>query len=183
MLMAAALMAGTAVIATPDAGVAQSVTVCRQTKEGYLFNPGASNCTDSSFGPSTLLRFQTTGPRGPRGARGDRGQRGKRGERGEQGPLGATGSRGEAGADGALHTYTVTVAGDGVTALSAQAGCDAGDVATGGGFLTNGTILASLDLSEEELEGWLATATQQEPEVELGTKGHVVCVDNPPLRR
>jgi hypothetical protein len=183
ILLTAALVAGAALVATPDAGLAQSVTVCRQNSAGFLFNPGGSNCGDTSFGPSTLLRFQTTGPRGPRGARGNRGQRGQRGELGEQGTIGATGRSGATGADGTLHTYTVTVAGDGTTTVSAQTGCDAGDVVTGGGFLTNGTIFASLGLAEEELEGWLVTAGVEDPDLEIGAKSHVVCVDNPPLRQ
>lgn len=90
------------------------------------------------------------GPKGPKGPQGERGTEGPRGPRGAQGPTGATGPlgpqgprgpQGPQGDTGVLGGYvrssiliTIPVGSDG----SVFASCDEGDMATGGGFITNG---------------------------------------------
>jgi hypothetical protein len=63
--------------------------------------------------------------------------------------------------------------------FAAEAGCDAGDVATGGGFITNGVILSSLPGADED--AWRSEALDSE-EGTSGVKTSVICVDNPPFR-
>ena len=69
---------------------------------------------------------------------------------------------------------------EGGTHFGAEALCDPGDVATGGGFVTNGAILTSLVGGEGRRQGWQSTATDEEGT--SGVKTSVVCVDNPPFR-
>jgi hypothetical protein len=76
-----------------------------------------------------------TGPAGPAGPAGPQGEAGPEGPEGPQGPQGATGATGAAGDTGVLRFYRAqasTTADDG--GATAQARCDIGDAATGGGF-------------------------------------------------
>jgi hypothetical protein len=66
--------------------------------------------------------------------------------------------------------------------MASEALCDPGDVATGGGFLTNGTILASGVGGGGAAQGWRSEA-RDDGQGASGVKTTVVCVDNPPLRR
>jgi hypothetical protein len=102
------------------------------------------------------------GPRGQPGRQGPRGAQGPRGETGETGPPGV---QGPAGADGApapsvTSTYAVTATAEGADGrlLVADASCRTGDVATGGGFETTGTILQSMGEPLLAPRGWRAVA-------------------------
>jgi hypothetical protein len=65
--------------------------------------------------------------------------------------------------------------------MASEALCDAGDVATGGGFITNGVILSSLIGGADARDGWRSEALDPESNAS-GVKTSVICVDNPPLR-
>jgi hypothetical protein len=102
---------------------------------------------------------------GQRGSRGPAGARGQRGERGDRGEAGVDGERGPRGADGkpgpsGTRTYAVTASTEGADGrlLVVDAQCRDGDVATGGGFETNGTILQSMGEPVLDPRGWRAVA-------------------------
>jgi hypothetical protein len=130
------------------------------------------------------ISWQIRGPRGARGPAGERGRRGPRGEKGKAGEDGATGPAGAPGAAGVLSTYGVIVPApiESGTHMASEALCDPGDVATGGGFLTNGTILSSSVGGDGAAEGWHSEA-RDDGQGASGVKTTVICVDNPPLRR
>ena len=119
----------------------------------------------------------TWNQRGVRGATGAQGPRGKRGQQGKTGSDGERGPAGPAGADLKLRTYSVTehTTGAGERLLQATATCDADDVATGGGFETDGLILASIGVGGASATGWLAVA-QANPE-ETALAAFVICAD------
>jgi hypothetical protein len=163
----------------------------------HEFSNGISLPNDTITDPSTAgprscdpsdnlvpISWRLQGPRGARGLDGERGRRGPRGERGEAGEAGQTGPAGPAGVDGTLSTYAVIVPApiESGTHMASEALCDPGDVATGGGFLTNGTILASDVGGDGAAGGWRSEA-RDDGEGASGVKTTVVCVDNPPLRR
>lgn len=152
--------------------------------EDTIMNPRRGSppaCNQLSNGAP--INWQSRGPRGPRGSAGVRGQRGPRGERGEAGQAGSPGPAGTPGSAGVLSTYAVIVPApiESGTHMASEALCDRGDVATGGGFLTNGAILASTVGGEGDAQGWQSEA-RDEGEGASGVKTTVICVDNPPLR-
>ena len=168
--------------------MAQSVYACRSTSSGVLFtwrtSPHPENCKSlpSEAQPATPVAFSISGPRGPRGPRGDRGPRGRSGVPGSPGEPGDRGPRGPAGSEGELNTYAVISApSSGTAVVMTDATCDEGDVASGGGFQADAAVLASLDLTEDELEGWSAELFGDGGDLVSG-KTYVVCVDLPPLR-
>jgi hypothetical protein len=177
-------LAMTTVDAAPAA--AQRVYACRHTPSGILFNfrTSTAQCSDviRQLRPAQNVSFKITGPQGPRGQQGQRGRQGKRGEEGQPGATGAIGPRGERGQNGNLSTYAVSAIADGPAgALAAEATCDSGDVATGGGFQASGPVSSSLGLDPEDgPQGWALTALGETEDA--GGKSYVVCVDNPPLR-
>lgn len=118
------------------------------------------NAIDCGGRPGFVWNLQ--GGRGPRGAQGPRGPRGERGGRGEPGEPGEQGPQGASGAAGpsAGTTYAVTVSTQGAAGrlLVADAMCREGDLATGGGFETSGTILQSMGLPVLTPRGWRAVA-------------------------
>jgi hypothetical protein len=128
------------------------------------------------------IQWRIRGSRGSRGPAGERGRRGARGEAGEAGEPGPVGPVGAPGTDGVLRTYAVIRPAPievGVR-FAAEAGCDAGDIATGGGFITNGVILSSLPGGDDQ-RAWRSVALDSE-EGTSGVKTSVICVDNPPFR-
>jgi hypothetical protein len=154
------------------------------TSPGTILNPrvgGGPGC--GNLNNVQPIQWQVRGPRGARGPAGEQGRRGPRGEKGEVGEDGATGPAGPAGVDGTLSTYAVIVPApiESGTHMASEALCDPGDVATGGGFLTNGTILASGISGDGAAQGWRSEA-RDDGQGASGVKTTVVCVDNPPLR-
>lgn len=168
---------------------ANTIFACRYTftdgftSPGTILNPrvgGGPGCGNLSN--AVPISWQIRGPRGARGPAGERGRRGPKGEKGKVGADGAAGPAGAQGAPGVLRTYAVIVPApiESGTHMASEAACDRGDVATGGGFLTNGTILATR-VSDGTAQGWRSEA-RDDGEGASGVKTTVVCVDNPPLR-
>jgi len=106
------------------------------------------------------------GSRGVKGAKGPRGNEGRTGKRGERGATGSQGASGVNGANGArVHvTYpsSATTTGSGGRLLVAEVSCRPGDLATGGGFTTDGTILSSISIGGDSPTGWRALALSDE---------------------
>ena len=127
------------------------------------------------------------GPQGPVGRQGEQGPRGEMGavgQRGEQGPHGVQGPPGEPGEPGSLVTYSVTATvseGSGGL-LAAEASCDQGDVVTGGGFDTTGTILVSIGSGGEPPTGWRAVA-KPGPDEPARLTAFAICADSLPTHR
>ena len=107
------------------------------------------------------------------------------GQRGAPGPRGIQGPPGEPGEPGSLITYSVTSTVSQGTGglLVAEATCDLGDVVTGGGFDTTGTILVSIGSGGEppHLHGvrWL----DQGSDAPAVLTTFAVCADSIPLHR
>jgi hypothetical protein len=150
--------------------------------QGSLYNVAIGNSPYASCSGAALIRWNQQGAKGATGPKGAKGKRGPKGDPGEQGPRGEAGSRGLPGADLRLRTYTVAseTLGSGGQLLQTAADCDAGDLATGGGFDTDGLILASLGIGEPSPTGWQAIAQANEESTTLVAS--VVCADLPPLR-
>lgn len=180
-------------VAVPDVAGQGSRTIfaCRYTNTDGSFPAGTILLPRLGGGPAPCpfpadmepISWQTRGTRGATGPAGERGRRGPRGEQGTAGEQGPTGPRGEPGDDGVLRTYAVIAPAPvgGGTHMASQASCDPGDVATGGGFLTNGVILANRVGIAAGQEAWRSEALDSEGDL-AGVKTSVVCVDNPPLR-
>jgi hypothetical protein len=150
---------------TQGQGAQAPIAACRG-----VVSPGVPVLTNVSVGQRSLscggrptpFVWNLPGLRGPRGPEGGRGPRGQRGARGEAGEPGIRGPRGAAGAPGpaGTRTYAVTATtqgGDG-RLLVVDATCREGDVATGGGFETTGTILQSMGEPVLAPRGWRAVA-------------------------
>lgn len=140
----------------------------------------------------TPIKWNERGPRGangatgPRGKRGTRGPRGATGSSGQQGPAGPRGPAGPGGAPGEpieFTTYAVSQSTSGSEGrlLTVEAMCDSGDPATGGGFETDGTILASLGIGEASPTGWRSIALASDTETTT-LAAFVVCADLEPQR-
>lgn len=116
----------------------------------------------TSLGCARALVWNLPGPRGPRGSEGPRGRRGERGPRGQAGEPGQPGPRGSSGVSGpsGAQTYAVTATSQGSAGqlIVVDARCRSGDVATGGGFDTTGTILQSMGEPILAPRGWRAVA-------------------------
>lgn len=149
-------------------GSRRPVAACRlggptiaQVSLGFL-SPVFVGRTSIDCGSRQAFVWNLPGPRGARGARGPRGQRGQRGPRGEQGEPGAPGLRGAAGVPGprVMRSYAVSASTEGSDGrlLVVDARCRDGDVATGGGFETSGTILQSMGEPLLAPRGWRAVA-------------------------
>ncbi len=126
---------------------------------------------------ATQIRWNQQGAKGAPGAKGPRGKRGPKGKPGEQGQTGPAGPKGADGADVELRTYslTETTSGADERLLQVAAMCDRGDLATGGGFETDGVILASLGVGGDAPTGWQAVAQANPETTELSA--FVVCAD------
>jgi hypothetical protein len=175
---------------TPMAAQGGTIHACRYLNEDGAFTVGTlynvsvgSPLSCGQYQPAEPISWRMRGARGPRGPEGQRGRPGPQGEPGAVGPEGPAGPVGEPGAPGVLHTYAVIVPAPitGGPAVAAEAVCDAGDVATGGGFLTSGVIRSSFVSDAEGQSGWRGEAVDTE-EGAASLKSTVVCVDNPPLR-
>lgn len=143
-------------------------------------------CTKSGFDTSVQVSWQTTPARGPRGAQGARGDRGPRGPRGEAGVQGERGTRGDRGEHGTFPMYSLLSpcqrCSEAGANPAADLTCDPGDVALGGGFITDGLILGSLATGGDEPTGWSAPAAVA-AEGSNGSQAQLICHDLPPLRR
>ena len=127
------------------------------------------------------------GPRGPKGVRGPKGLKGrpgkdgkdgKDGNNGNNGARGATGSSGPRGPMANLVTYSVSASTSGSDGrlMTISASCDDGDFALGGGFETDGIILASLGQGAPSPTSWQAIALASTDETsELRVQ--VICAD------
>lgn len=142
----------------------------------------SSPCT----GPSSEIAWLRVPDRGATGNRGPRGNRGERGRKGEPGKPGEPGQRGTSGEPGTLRLYNVVspcqACAGSQTEKTASVACDEGDLALGGGFITDGLILGSVATGEGDVEGWSALAVVA-PEGSNGAQSHLICHDLPPLRR
>lgn len=141
-------------------------------------NSPAGSCANGK----AVIRWNQRGAKGAKGAKGQRGPRGRKGNDGATGPRGETGPRGAPGADLKLRTYTATAetSGSAGQLMQALADCDPGDLATGGGFETDGLILASLGVGTPSPAGWQAVAQANDEATTLSS--YVICADLPPTR-
>jgi hypothetical protein len=118
------------------------------------------------------------GSRGVKGVKGPRGNEGKQGKRGARGTSGSQGTTGVGGASGprAHVTYpsSATTSGSAGRLLVAEASCRPGDLATGGGFATEGTIISSMSIGGDSPTGWRALALSDE-EAETSLTVMAVC--------
>ena len=180
-----ALLIGFGLVVPPEQAAAQRYSGCL-TPNGTLeqvraaSTPLAGRCT----GGARAISWNEQGNTGPRGRAGPRGPRGRAGITGPSGPPGEAGPRGPAGPPLEFNTYalTATTAGDARQLLTAEASCDAGDLATGGGFETDGTVLASIGSGGDPPTAWRAAAQAQDGTVATTLSVYVVCADLPPLR-
>lgn len=180
-VVSAITLAGSA-FGTSAASAANSYAACLSVYD-ELYNVAIGNSpTGSCANGKALIRWNQRGARGAKGAKGQRGRRGPKGDRGQRGPRGEQGPSGNSGADVRLSTYTVMAetAGSGGQLLQVTADCDSGDLATGGGFETDGLILASLGVGTPSPTGWQAIAEANDGATTLSS--YVICADLPPLR-
>jgi hypothetical protein len=173
-------MAATSLAATGAGAQGDIYTGC--LSQGSLYNVAIGNEPYSVCDGGAIIRWNQQGPSGATGRRGQRGQRGPRGEAGPPGQPGEQGPAGPAGAALELQTYAALAAtsGSGGALLQVMAACDEGDLATGGGFETDGLILASLGIGEPSPTGWQAMAQANDEATSLSAS--VICADLPPLR-
>lgn len=175
-LVAASAHAGGA--AAAGNSYAACISVYDELYNVAIGNSPAGSCANGK----ALIRWNQQGATGPRGKKGQRGPRGPKGNVGDTGPRGEAGPRGAPGADLRLRTYTATArtTGSDGQLMQAQASCDAGDLATGGGFETEGLILASLGVGSPSPTEWQAVAQANDEPTTLSA--YVVCADLPPGR-
>jgi hypothetical protein len=121
------------------------------------------------------------GPQGPAGARGPRGRAGQTGAAGARGVDGASGPAGPA-IEFSTYALTAGTHGSARQLLTAQISCDEGDAATGGGFETDGSVLASIGTGGDTPTGWRAVAQAQDGSEPSALSVYVVCADMAPLR-
>jgi len=146
----------------------------------------ATSCAQARGANSSVqISWQQTPPRGARGAQGAQGNQGPRGPKGETGVQGERGERGEQGEQGTFHVYSLQspcqACSEAGASPAAELSCDPGDVALGGGFITDGLILGSLGTGGEKPTGWAAPAAVA-AEDSNGTQAQLICHDRPPLR-
>jgi hypothetical protein len=171
-----ALAAGALVVAWPAIAAGPTYYACYDPG-GYLYNVSTSppSCPQVS-----VIKWNERGARGPAGAKGEKGQRGKKGRAGEDGKVGPKGDTGPRGAQGPaleLVTYSVSAStsGEAGRLMTVSASCDEGDLATGGGFDTDGTILASVGVGGSSPTGWQAIALAGEEASEVTVQA--ICAD------
>ena len=110
----------------------------------------ATNCKRNE----SRVTWNVSGVPGAQGIQGPQGDPGVQGVQGDTGDTGATGATGDAGVDGpqgpqgppgasSVYTRTASIELATNTGNAVTAFCDAGDVATGGGFDTAATLLES----------------------------------------
>ena len=132
------------------------------------------------------ISWRVVPAKGPRGDQGQRGNRGRDGRAGEPGEQGAPGLRGERGEHGTFHVYSLTSPCQTCTEAgatpAAEVRCDPGDVALGGGFITDGLILGSTATGANRPTGWAAPAAVA-AEGSIGSQAQLICQDRPPLRQ
>lgn len=182
--MAAALaLVAASLLSTTAVAVGRTYTGClsgfgslSQVAIGTLPSGGACDGT-------VRVSWNEQGGKGATGAKGARGKRGPQGKSGEAGTPGQAGPKGAPGADLELQTYSVTesVSGAEERLLQVVAICDAGDLATGGGFETDGIILASIGIGTDDPSGWQAIG-QANPE-DTALSAYVICADLKPLHQ
>jgi hypothetical protein len=179
--------------AVPGAAAAQSqLTGCLDQayeRPGRIWqvNTGAAPTYPCKPGSGLQqISWRTDPAKGAKGGRGPRGARGAKGATGDPGQAGAPGVRGERGEPGTFAVYSLmspcqTCTDAGATPAAATS-CDAGDIALGGGFITDGLILGSMATGGDSATGWSAPAAVAAAGSN-GTQSQLICHDLPPLRR
>ncbi len=193
LALALALVGGTILIALPVLAAGPVYSGC--IVDGTLRRVTIGTNAPCTSGVRILWNVPgTKGPRGPQGARGAQGNKGAKGVKGRTGKVGPDGADGADGKDGKnglrgpvgppgqqgsaldVQTYVVTAAaGESGGSLTASVSCEEGDLATGGGFETDGTIRTSLGSGSPSPTGWRAATSAEDPGSSL--KVHVVCAD------
>jgi hypothetical protein len=172
------------IIATTPAALSAGKTYSACLDGGLIFGVQVgSGASCEGYTKITWNQQGARGPTGPQGEQGKRGPKGKPGDDGETGPKGETGPQGPPGPTIEFTTYAVaasTTGSDG-RLMTVTASCDEGDLATGGGFETDGIILASIGRGSPSPTGWqaIALASADEPS-ELTAS--VICADLDPVR-
>lgn len=175
--MTLALATSTLVVAWPVAAAGQVYSGC--IGQGNLF--GVVVGTGAGCDGLTKIVWNQRGERGAVGKAGERGRRGPRGRPGEAGADGPKGDPGPAGPQGPtldLVTYARSASTSGADGrlMTVTATCDEGDLATGGGFETDGTIIASLGQGSPSPTAWQAMAlASSEGSSDLSVS--VICAD------
>lgn len=180
----------------PAAVVAQQYSGCivHYPIEGIVYelrqvasgSAPAVPCAKLSWADSSVqVSWQVNPPRGSKGSQGPAGNRGPRGQKGEAGEQGERGLRGERGDHGTFPIYSLQSPCQSCTDAgafpAAEVSCDPGDVALGGGFITDGLILGSIGTGGQRPTGWAAPAAVA-AEGSMGTQSQLICHDRPPLR-
>ncbi|MFD8654676.1 hypothetical protein ACFY13_18555, partial [Streptomyces mirabilis] len=119
------------------------------------------------------------GDQGNQGFQGNQGPRGYQGFQGNQGNQGDQGFQGNQGSQGARGPVTTYYRNSGPQMMTATVSCDAGDVATGGGFMTDtGSIRDNFPIGPVAApNGWQASTTADNPQ---NITAYVVCADITP---
>ncbi len=101
---------------------------------------------------------------------------------------GTPGEQGQRGAPGKPATFSVYMVmspcqgcEEGESEKTAEVSCDRGDVALGGGFISDGLIQGSRADDDGPVRSW-SVAAIVEPEGSSGAQAQLVCQDLPPLR-
>jgi hypothetical protein len=139
--------------------------------------------TSAKVKPRTLLASdfrQGQLPAGPQGPRGPEGPPGARGAEGATGARGAEGARGPGGPEGPAGATNVTVRTGPQEAGEAEATCNPGEVAVGGGGLSFDTELTFLRFSgptppSGTPTGWGVTTARLDGTVSQNSQAFVVC--------
>ena len=178
------VVAGVALGPGRGTGLAQSSTTytgCLDSN-GTLFNVATGDAPKFACRGRPIMSWKASAISGPRGGRGPRGAQGRRGRIGETGPQGERGPQGRRGAQEPMvvvYTMAGSSEGSGGRLMVAEASCRAGDVLTGGGFTTTGTLVGSTPLGGQTPTGWRALALADESSTSV-VEAHAVCLDMRP---
>jgi hypothetical protein len=176
---ALAVAAGAVIVALPAGAAGPTYYGCVATANGYLYNVNtyAMGCS----GGSIQVKWNQRGAKGATGAKGKQGPKGKRGKAGKDGATGAQGETGPQGSPGpalefTTYTVTATTSGSDGRLMTVSASCDDEDLATGGGFETDGSILASIGQGSPVPTSWQAIALASTEETSELTV-QAICAD------
>ena len=129
-------------------------------------------------------RTGTQGPPGPQGPPGFNGTQGPQGIQGIQGPIGPNGTQGPPGPSGIANISFYSREGqidDGDNPdelLTSIASCDSGDVAVGGGYITNTVTKILGSAPNDAQDSWVSSGI---PDGGTGSIiANVICFDSPP---
>jgi hypothetical protein len=140
----------------------------KQLKNGAVT---AAKVRDGSLSTADFAAGQIpAGPQGPQGDRGPRGERGDTGERGESVPQTIS----------VVTRYGPTVSFEGESAKRSYAACASGEVATGGGYDSENTIIPSTGVRFYEMRPSmpLTVGTYPVPAAGEAAPGYLVYLEN-----